>query len=69
VRQSVAAMPPAHRLHRLATAAAVLDVSIKTVRRLIEREEIVAHRVGRSLRISEPELRRYLARCQQDRVM
>jgi excisionase family DNA binding protein len=34
-------------------AAGLLSVSSKTVRRLIERRAIVAHRIGSSLRISE----------------
>ena len=37
-----------------------LNVSEKTVRRLIARGELRAHRIGRLLRISEEELRRFL---------
>jgi excisionase family DNA binding protein len=37
-----------------------LDVSEKTVRRLIARGELRAHRIGRLLRISEEELGRFL---------
>jgi excisionase family DNA binding protein len=37
-----------------------LDVSEKTVRRLIARGELRAHRIGRLLRISEEELRRLI---------
>ena len=38
-----------------------LDVSEKTVRRLIARGELRAYRVGRLLRVSEEELGRFLA--------
>jgi excisionase family DNA binding protein len=37
-----------------------LDVSEKTVRRLIARGELRAHRIGRLLRISEEELGRFI---------
>jgi excisionase family DNA binding protein len=37
-----------------------LDVCDKTVRRLIGRGELRAHRIGRLLRISEEELDRFL---------
>jgi excisionase family DNA binding protein len=44
----------------VADAAALLRVSGKTVRRLIERGALPVHRVGRGLRISEADLREYL---------
>jgi excisionase family DNA binding protein len=37
-----------------------LDISQKTVRRLIARGALRAHRIGRLLRISDEELRRFL---------
>jgi excisionase family DNA binding protein len=37
-----------------------LDVCDKTVRRLIARGELRAHRIGRLLRVSEEELRRFI---------
>lgn len=37
-----------------------LDVCDKTVRRLIARGELRAHRIGRLLRVSEEELRRLI---------
>jgi|LNFM01.1.fsa_nt_gb excisionase family DNA binding protein len=43
--------------------AEFLDVSTKTVRRLIANGVLKAHRIGGSLRISEEDLRAYLARC------
>ena len=39
-----------------------LHISTKTVRRLIDRGELRAHRIGRCLRLSEEELRLYLNR-------
>ena len=44
----------------VADAAGLLSVSSKTVRRLIEREALSAHRIGSGLRISEADLRDYL---------
>jgi excisionase family DNA binding protein len=37
-----------------------LKVSIKTVRRLIDAGELVAHRVGRGIRVSETDLENYI---------
>ena len=42
--------------------AAALQVSVKTVRRLLARGELGASRVGRQLRISRSELLAYLRR-------
>jgi excisionase family DNA binding protein len=44
----------------VADAAVLLSVSSKTVRRLIERGALSAHRIGRGLRITEANLRDYL---------
>ncbi len=46
----------------VADAAAHLQVSTKTVRRLLARGELGASRVGRQLRISRSELLAYLRR-------
>jgi excisionase family DNA binding protein len=46
----------------LKTLAARLDVSIKTVRRKIERGEIAFHRVGRLIRVSESDYADYILR-------
>lgn len=54
-------LPSAGRLRSLAEVADYLDVSIRTVRRLIARGELRAHRVGRSLRIQDAELAVYVA--------
>jgi excisionase family DNA binding protein len=43
-------------------AAKILAVSVRTVRREIDRGRLVAFRVGRSLRIRISELRRYMER-------
>ena len=42
-----------------------LNVSTKTVRRLIARGELPAHRVGSCLRISDEALRSYLRRSRE----
>jgi excisionase family DNA binding protein len=56
--------PPPQRDHsQLLDVPAVarrLDVSEKTVRRLIDRGKLRPHRIGRLLRISEQELGRFL---------
>ena len=43
--------------------ADLLGVSTKTVRRLFARGDLKPHRIGGSLRISEEDLRAYLAHC------
>lgn len=43
--------------------AELLGISSKTVRRLIARGDLAAHRIGGSLRVSEGDLRAYLGRC------
>lgn len=42
-----------------------LQLSVRTVRRLIEDELIPVHRIGRSVRISEDDLARYTASCRR----
>ncbi len=44
------------RFYSIKKVAAALDVSEKTVRRMIARGELRAHRVGRQLRIAESDL-------------
>jgi len=41
--------------------AEVLSVSDRTVRRWIDRGELVAHRFGRNVRIAETDLKAFLA--------
>lgn len=56
-----AVSPPPHMLD-VAAVAQHLDVSTKTVRRLITAGELPAHRIGRSLRISADDLHLFLKR-------
>ena len=48
-------------LHTIPETAEILKVSEKTVRRMIEARELVAHRVGQQLRINDNDLRAFLA--------
>jgi excisionase family DNA binding protein len=42
--------------------AELLGVSTRTVRRSIERKELIAHKIGRAVRIAEPDLKAFIAR-------
>ena len=42
--------------YSLKSAASILDISTKTLRRIIESEEIEVYKVGRRLRLSETQL-------------
>ena len=53
--------PVDDRLHDLKTIARWLDVSIKSVRRLINRGELGYHQVGRLKRVSHGQYLEYLA--------
>ncbi len=55
-------MPPetTDRLFTVQGVAHRLRVSTKTVRRWVASRELPAHRLGRQLRISEQDLRRFL---------
>jgi excisionase family DNA binding protein len=59
--QSSAALET-HRLHGLGTIAQCLNVSTKTVRRLIARGELGYHQVGRLKRVSDGQYLEYLTR-------
>jgi excisionase family DNA binding protein len=48
--------PSLPTLYAIPEVAAILKVSPKTVRRWIERGELAVHRLGRQIRISEPDL-------------
>ena len=48
-------------LHSVEQVAAILGVSTKTVRRLIGRGDLLPHRIGGSVRVSDADLRSYLA--------
>ena len=45
------------RLYSLKTAAEMLDISIRTLRRIIENEEIQVYQVGTRLRLSESQVK------------
>jgi excisionase family DNA binding protein len=48
-------------LHDVGAVAERLDVSARTVRRLIAAGELPVHRIGRSVRVSADDLARFLA--------
>jgi excisionase family DNA binding protein len=50
------------RLFSIETVAAMLEVSPKTVRRWIAAGLLPVHRLGRQIRISEPDLAAFIAR-------
>ena len=52
--------PSLQPLLNIREVAAVLRVSQKSVRRWIENGELVAHRIGRQLRISERDLQTFI---------
>jgi len=54
---------PRTRLLTVQDVAADLQLSTKTIRRLIERGELPVHRVGRTVRISEEDLLVFTARA------
>ena len=56
---------PKPRLLSVATVADRLDVSTKTIRRWIEAGELRIHRLGRSVRISETDLQKFLEEHRQ----
>ena len=58
-RPATASVP----LRSVADVAVLLGVSTRTVRRLIAGGDLLAHRIGRSLRISEADLNAYLERA------
>jgi len=45
------------RLYSLITAAEMLDISVRTLRRIIENEEIEVYQVGTRLRLSESQVK------------
>ena len=52
---------PQAALYDIDEVAAILKVSGKTVRRMIQRGALPAHRFGRLLRVSPDDLGRYIA--------
>jgi len=63
---SVEAMDPegSHSFLTAQEVAALLRVSVYTVRRWIKKGDLPAYKVGRGWRISEPDLGRWLGRQQ-----
>ncbi|MCH8872912.1 helix-turn-helix domain-containing protein [candidate division KSB1 bacterium] len=45
------------KLYSLKTAAEMLDISIRTLRRIIENEDIEVYQVGTRLRLSESQIK------------
>ena len=45
------------KLYSLKTAAEMLDISIRTLRRIIENEDIMVYQVGTRLRLSESQVK------------
>ena len=45
------------RLYKLKTAAEMLDISVRTLRRIIEKEGIEVYQVGTRLRLSESQVK------------
>ncbi len=51
---------PTERLMTIPEVADRLQISVKTVRRLIEKRALIAHVIGAQYRVSELDLDRYL---------
>ncbi len=62
-RRPARAAPAPTPLLTIQAVADLLGVSTRTVRRLIAAGALMPHRIGGSLRVSEDDLRAYLARC------
>ena len=45
------------RFYSLKSAAEMLDISIRTMRRIVEKERIEVYKVGRRIRLSESQLK------------
>ena len=45
------------RFYSLKSAAEILDISIRTMRRIVENERIEVYKVGRRIRLSESQLK------------
>ena len=52
---------PFGRLHTIYETAEILNVSSRTVRRLIDSGTLPVHRFGRSVRISDPDIAQLMA--------
>jgi excisionase family DNA binding protein len=58
----LSASPPSPKLLLIDEVAALLEVSTRTVRRLIARRELVACRLGRSVRVHPDDFAAYINR-------
>ena len=59
-RSRTDAQADGQQLHDIRTIARRLAVNKKTIHRFISRGKLRAHRIGRQLRVSEEDLRRFL---------
>ena len=59
-KQAPAPPKPDNPLRDLTFVAARMDTSVKTVRRLIAREAIPSHRIGRLIRVADTDLENYI---------
>ena len=59
IRSSISTDLP-HRLLTIKDVADILQVSDKTIRRWIDAGDLVAHRVGRQLRVSQGDLETFI---------
>jgi excisionase family DNA binding protein len=50
------------KFYSIGEVAELLGVSTRTVRRAIERKDLVAHKLGRPVRIAEADLKIFIAR-------
>lgn len=57
--------PTTEALFTVSQIAHKAHISIKTVRRLIDRGELKTHRIGSQIRVSEPDWQAYLAEVRQ----
>ncbi len=55
--------PATAPLFTIQAVADLLGVSTRTVRRFIARGDLIPHRIGGNIRVSQDDLRAYLARC------
>jgi excisionase family DNA binding protein len=66
---SPALAPAAHMLLAIPDVADRLGISTKSVRRMIARGELRAHRIGRLIRVSEADYHNYVVERRQNNGM
>lgn len=62
--QTGSGRPP--KFYSVSGVAGMLDVSVRTVRRWIAQRQLAVHRFGGAVRISEPDLKTFLALHRDD---